>query len=459
LILVVETNLADQSPDRRIAPLQRKLGEQPAGSLQRIIVAAQLAALAGEMEAARSALSRIMKEHAAALLANEGLFDEALHLATIALDAHTASHLVGRRWGPFSLEFEDRRRSPEAVRWQIGNNRHSKLWVDLTILKFRNSDSAIRRLSAMMQLLTAYCLSHAPAPSELYLNLGDGGHVPGLAFCENRPEFFLVPDELFLSRKGYEGMRQVVLRHSVAWDQRIPIAFWRGSAGGRLPNRALGWRSLPRIQLCMLGREHPDLIDAGLSGVSQWIDSEEDVRATGLMRPYVPDPEAVKYKYQIDIDGNVNSWPGTFQKLLTGNPVVKVASPDGYRQWYYDRLEPWRNFVPVASDMSDLAEKILWLRSHDDDARRIGEAGKQLADALDYRGEILRAGRTIEDALRHFRRDSTAGRDRSDGGGAAAESAVKRAPSIGPSGLTPGADAEPAGEKASLQSAPDALVQ
>jgi hypothetical protein len=394
--------------------LQRKLGEQPEGSLQYVIAAAQLAALAGETAAARSALSRIMKEHTATLFASERLFAEALHLGVIALDAGAASDLVGRKWGPFSLEFEDRRRPPEAVRWEIGDDRQSKLWVDLAILRFSNSDGWVGRLSLLMQLLTAYNLSHAPKASELYLNLGDGGHVPGLAFCENRPGFFLVPDPIFLSRKGYEDTRQMIIKHSIAWDQRIPIAFWRGATGGRLTNPALGWCSLPRVQLCMLGREHPDLIDAGISKLAQLhvygIESEGEVRDTGLMRPYVRDPETLRYKYQIDIDGNTNSWPGLFQKLLTGNPVLKVASPHGYRQWYYDRLEPWRNFVPVASDMSDLVENILWLRSHDDEARRIGEAGKQLADALDYRGEILRAGRTIDEALCHFRRDR-GGRD------------------------------------------------
>ena len=407
--MMVEANVADQKPDPRTARLQRMLGREPAGSPLRMIVAAQLAAVAGETAAARSDLSRIVKEHAAAAIANEGLFAEALHLAVLALDADAASDLVRRRWGAFSLGFEDGRQTPEVVRWEIGDHRQSKLWFDVAIHRFRNSDSTIRRLSAVMQLLTAYCLGHPPEAAELYLNLADGGQIPGLAFCDNRPEYFLAPDPNFLLTEGYERMRRMVAKHSVVWEQRIPIAFWRGSTGGRVADPAIGWRSLPRIRLCMLGRDHPDLMDAGLSATAQLhvygIESEDEVRATGLMRAYVPDAEAMKFKYQIDIDGNVNSWPGLFQKLLTGNPVLKVASPYGYRQWYYDRLEPWRNFVPVASDMSDLVEKILWLRSHDDQARRIGEAGKQLADSLDYRGEILRAGGTIDDALRHFRRD------------------------------------------------------
>ena len=59
------------------------------------------------------------------------------------------------------------------------------------------------------------------------------------------------------------------------------------------------------------------------------------------MRDYVPEIAFPAYKFQIDIDGNTNSWPGLFQKLLTGSAILKVASPYGYRQWYYDRLRPW----------------------------------------------------------------------------------------------------------------------
>jgi SAM-dependent methyltransferase len=120
------------------------------------------------------------------------------------------------------------------------------------------------------------------------------------------------------------------------------------------------------------------------------------------MANFIPVNEFNRFKYQIDIDGNSNSWPGLFQKLLTGSPVLKVTSPYGFRQWYYDRLKPWVNFVPVAADMSDLVEKVKWLKAHDDAARQIGKRGRALAESLDYPGELKRAGRTINAALRYF---------------------------------------------------------
>ena len=48
----------------------------------------------------------------------------------------------------------------------------------------------------------------------------------------------------------------------------------------------------------------------------------------------------MRSRHLIDIDGWANSWSGLFQKLLSGSTVLKVASNKGFRQWYYDRLEP-----------------------------------------------------------------------------------------------------------------------
>ena len=130
--------------------------------------------------------------------------------------------------------------------------------------------------------------------------------------------------------------------------------------------------------------------------------AEDEIRASGLMADYVPITEFSKFSISIDIDGNTSSWPGLFQKLLTGCPVLKVASQRGFRQWYYQRLKPWINFVPIAADMSDLTDKIAWLRDHDDAARAIGAQGQALVFSMDYKGELMRAGRTIAAALRHF---------------------------------------------------------
>ena len=94
-----------------------------------------------------------------------------------------------------------------------------------------------------------------------------------------------------------------------------------------------------------------------------------------------------------------------FTKLLTGCPVLKVASRRGLQQWYYDRLRPWINYIPVEAEMEDLADKVLWLRSNDDVARRIGAAGRDLADSLTDPREIAGSAAVFAAAIRAARGD------------------------------------------------------
>jgi hypothetical protein len=151
---------------------------------------------------------------------------------------------------------------------------------------------------------------------------------------------------------------------------------------------------------------HTESIDAGITSVVQFDDPDvfREIEASGLMRKAVPWQEWNRYKYHIDIDGNTNSWSGLFQRLLTGSPVLKVESSQKMVQWYYDRLVPWHNYVPVASDMSDLVDKIRWLTRNEPLSERIGKHGRELADELSFEREMDRGLLTISAALRHFGR-------------------------------------------------------
>lgn len=62
--------------------------------------------------------------------------------------------------------------------------------------------------------------------------------------------------------------------------------------------------------------------------------------------------------------------------------MLKVASPHGFRQWYYDRLDPWTHYVPVAADLSDLAERVQWCRDNDDACQAIAATGQRLAHSM-----------------------------------------------------------------------------
>lgn len=253
-------------------------------------------------------------------------------------------------------------------------------------------------------LFMAYAEGSGTACGRVLVNLFDVGLSPGLAFCDHRTGYFLIPDNLFISQRGYSFAREHYSKHHIPWNQRKPTALWRGNTTGQVTDYTLGWRSLPRIRLCELAKAYPDRIDAGITGVVQFDDPDVAVEIAkhDIMRSFVPVTEFQQYKYQIDIDGNTNSWPGLFQKLLTGSPVLKIASPGNFRQWYYDKLHAWTNFVPVLADMSDLGEKIHWLMSHDEVARGIGEQGRLLAESMTFGSELKRGCEIVQAALKYF---------------------------------------------------------
>jgi hypothetical protein len=256
-------------------------------------------------------------------------------------------------------------------------------------------DYMTRRLIGALPLLAA---SRGLPDGQCWLNLDDVSLKPGLAFSAAGPDYHLVPDPIYLGEQGYRPIARTYLKRDTAWADRRPVAFWRGSTSGYCAPGE--WRGLARVKLCELTAARPDLFDVALGGLVQVTPEDaEAISKSGLLRPPVPEADFILYRYQIDIDGNSNSWPGLFGKLLTGSPVLKVESARGYRQWYYDRLIPWRNFVPVAADMSDLVERVEWLMAHDAEARRIGAEGRALALSMNVRDELRLARKTVAAAL------------------------------------------------------------
>ena len=57
-----------------------------------------------------------------------------------------------------------------------------------------------------------------------------------------------------------------------------------------------------------------------------------------------------------------------------------VDSPCNFSiQFFYNELSPWKHYVPVKSDLSDLPEKILWAKTHDEEAKLIADNAREFA--------------------------------------------------------------------------------
>jgi hypothetical protein len=84
----------------------------------------------------------------------------------------------------------------------------------------------------------------------------------------------------------------------------------------------------------------------------------------------VPIDELFKYKYVINVDGNVAAYRLGF--LFSLNAVVFIV--DGkYKLWFQDKLVENKHYIRIKSDLSDLKEKIYWCRKHDDECKQIAQ--------------------------------------------------------------------------------------
>ncbi len=388
----------------RVEALRRRLAEVRTPH-ELAAINAQILAATGDREAARMTLEKYIQRHARDMATNGHAFFEVVVAALTAAQFVVAQQVITKtlrlRWAiSIQLAEDDQSRHAALVRWIAGPLRSTFLFSP----RLFNEDFTIGVFSLWVRLLPLFDRYHETLPmraGQTDLSLWDCGLAPGLSFSDHERSRYLIPDPEFMSKKGYAEARTCIERASVPWEARSPVALWRGATTGTLTK---GWRSLQRVKLCEIAGESAGAIDAGITAIVQMRDPRwvEEIRSSGLMRQSIPYFEFGRHKYQIDIDGNSNAWAGLFCKLLTGSPVLKVASPQSYRQWYYDRLVPWVNYVPVRSDMSDLLEKVRWLRDHDERAREIGLRGFELAQSMTFDAETSAAVVRIRAAFAYF---------------------------------------------------------
>lgn len=86
---------------------------------------------------------------------------------------------------------------------------------------------------------------------------------------------------------------------------------------------------------------------------------------------WVDSKDLVKFKYILDIDGMAATWDATAWKMNSGSVLFKTDSC--WKQWFYDDFEPWKNYIPIKDDFSDMDEKFEWCESHQEECQKIIE--------------------------------------------------------------------------------------
>ena len=241
-------------------------------------------------------------------------------------------------------------------------------------------------------------------PKPVLFDVGDGASIEApdkIAYCSGVAADHLVMDPEFAFSDGYAAEREAGLTLP-PWHERCDKVVWRGATTGQVrlnvsmdsgahPGR---WDWLQRLSLCAVAERsrYPDYLDIGISNIVQLSEERAElVRQSGFMRPPLRRQDFGLFRYAVDIDGNTNAWSGLFTKLLMGCCVIKVGSPFGYRQWYYEKLRPWEHYAPVAADLSDLDQVLDRLRGDPGIGAAMAKRGQDLACSITPRSSLREA--------------------------------------------------------------------
>ena len=310
---------------------------------------------------------------------------------------------------------------PRAELPQLANAEHAIVRISRDGVAFEARDDlldgpclAYERLAVLGALFAPIVASFGSSTKLLggIIDLGDGtdaGDYVRVAHSSGMPQTVLVPDPFFYISRNYESLRAHVAQAARPWAERKDILFWRGTATGiRLrtlgPDDALyvDWTWLPRLALCAATRRsfYAERIDVALTDTGPITEPylKEAIGVAGFLKPQVPKESFADYRYLIDIDGYTNAW-SLLEKMIMGATIFKVASPSGFRQWYYEKLEPWEAYVPVSADLSDLDEKVAWAFDHPEACQRIAANAAEIAAQIDFTASMAAAVEAISGAL------------------------------------------------------------
>jgi hypothetical protein len=165
------------------------------------------------------------------------------------------------------------------------------------------------------------------------------------------------------------------------WDAKLPKLVWRGSqTGGWFTKNT--WKTFARSKIVLFSKDHPELCDAGLSSFSGQVEDDEtkkDILAeTGGFASYINLKDMQKYKYIASIDGN--GWVVRLSPLLAGGSSFLFKQSSPWIEFYYSALIPYRHYVPISRDLSDLEFMMIWATENDLVMKRIVSEMRQFVD-------------------------------------------------------------------------------
>jgi hypothetical protein len=170
----------------------------------------------------------------------------------------------------------------------------------------------------------------------------------------------------------------------IDWTKKKPVAVFRGGSTG------CGGTAETNQRLKLATMRSADL-DVGITQYTSHLKfiSAEEIEVAERVAPTVPKltwKEQSEYKYLIHVDGNVLAYR-LLKSMLTKSVILRVKSD--FIHWADKYMKPNVHYIEIKSDLSDLQEKFDWCKAHDEECKKIAEAGYAFATHV-LKDEVLR---------------------------------------------------------------------
>ncbi|AII16943.1 putative beta-1,4 galactosyltranferase [Aureococcus anophagefferens virus] len=158
------------------------------------------------------------------------------------------------------------------------------------------------------------------------------------------------------------------------WKDKIEKVIFRG----KLTGCGTTYDTNIRLKAAKMGKENPDVLDVGLVDFNRRLKKPKDEPVKVFdpkefdiqLKNKITDTEKLKFKYILNLDGNVSAFR-LGSELSSGSVVLLPDSP--YKIWYSDLLEPYKHFVPIKKDLSNLLDQVEWCQENDSKCKKIAE--------------------------------------------------------------------------------------
>ena len=211
-----------------------------------------------------------------------------------------------------------------------------------------------------------------------------------LFYPSDRVEGFKIPT-LVKSRPIYNYEESILLnmnyaRHfedvynvdanDIDFKDKTPVLVWRGADTGYGFGNNIPYRPVSRQKLVEDYFHHQGNIDVGLSivDVNNKANDNNNKWHGNYTKPNMNMKELLQYKYLLSVEGNDVA---TNLKWILYSKSVPFCPPFTMNSWILEeKLMPWRHYIPVNSDFSDLEEKVIWADHHPEHCEYVAKEGR-----------------------------------------------------------------------------------